>query len=201
MAGVVQQPDVVDRATCELLIDVYESCAGAATFCDHHGHPIVTWSQREMPRTAKAAISSIASRCLELTASTVSDGPIYPETVILAAIGDGHGHAPHADNERLSNGSWVPNHTPQRDHVGILYLNSEFTGGELCFESSEEPAIRPVPGLYVTFACTRDFVHEVTPVTSGRRYSMALWFTRRLASADIAMLCEQGWMPGDFARL
>ena len=43
--------------------------------------------------------------------------------------------------------------------------------------------VAPRAGLFVAFPSDERFVHEVLPVTAGRRYSLALWFTRQPAFA------------------
>jgi hypothetical protein len=63
------------------------------------------------------------------------ESPLYPETVVLAAIGPGGHHSRHADNCRQNEqGECVANHTPQRHISAIYYLNEEFDGGEILFE-------------------------------------------------------------------
>jgi predicted 2-oxoglutarate/Fe(II)-dependent dioxygenase YbiX len=59
----------------------------------------------------------------------------------------------------------------------------QFTGGELEFFAGALPesaarsapvvSVRSSPGLLVAFASST--IHRVTPVASGRRYSLALW--------------------------
>jgi len=65
-----------------------------------------------------------------------------------------------------------------------------FTGGYLHFyRLSSRPtwhdycsAVAPTAGRLIGFETSA--VHEVTPVLSGERYSIATWFERRQASAD-----------------
>jgi len=175
---------VIDARTCGLLVDAYDSCAPYSMARDQHGNPIVHWSHPYLSGSAATTVLEAVRRCQRLTAGAFHLEPLYPETVLLAALSDGQGHVAHADNERRIGDEWVPNHTPQRNFAGILYLNSGFEGGELRFEGDEPRIFRPAEGLYVSFPCDRHFVHEVTPVERGRRYSLALWYTRLYESAN-----------------
>lgn len=84
----------------------------------------------------------------------------------------------HADAERQNDqGEWEPNHSAWRTHVGLLYLSNEgedHDGGVLRLPEFgvEYP---PQKGLLVGFPSSREYVHEVTKVESGKRYAMAVW--------------------------
>jgi len=111
------------------------------------------------------------------------------ETVILAALGAGGFHGRHADNCRQNEqGDWVANHTPNRDASAIYYLNEAFDGGEIVFHQ-QQLAVKPRCGLLVAFPSGADYTHEVLPVRSGIRYTMAIWFTKqqRLALANFPL--------------
>lgn len=178
MSDVVQVPELVDRDVLDRLIDAYEAAASdGSDMSDQHGNPIVPWSHRQLPSGASRLMLSVAGRCMARTIDAFAIEELYPETVILAVLEAEQGHQSHADNERVVDGVWQPNHTPQRDFTGILYLDDSFDGGDLCFPDRGPLIIKPRRGLYVTFPCNRDFIHLVTPVVSGQRHSMALWYT------------------------
>jgi len=82
----------------------------------------------------------------------------------------------------------VPNHTPQREASAIYYLNETFDGGEIVFDR-ERLAVKPRRGLLLAFPSDGDHVHEVLPVRSGVRYTMAIWFTTQepLALKNLAL--------------
>jgi len=75
---------------------------------------------------------------------------LFVESLFVACLLPGDSHIAHADNERRKRGRWGPNHTPQRDYTGLLYLNDNFTGGELVFPDGDVVII-PKPGLLVGF--------------------------------------------------
>ena len=97
------------------------------------------------------------------------------ETTVLEMRGYRHPGVPcHADNCRLENGVWVPNHTPNRKVTAILYLDT-CSGGDLYFWQFRE-VVQPTAGLMVRFPSDELHVHEVFPVTSGVRRTLAMWF-------------------------
>ena len=55
----------------------------------------------------------------------------------------------------------------QRGITAILYLNSNFAGGEIRFPK-QGLELRPSAGLLVIFPSNRNFPHEVKPILRGR---------------------------------
>lgn len=70
-------------------------------------------------------------------------------------------------------------HLKQRVATAVVYLNdaSEFEGGQLQFESGALRHVDAAVGSMVTFMADEANVHRVTPVTSGERITLTLWFT------------------------
>mgnify|MGYP001603544509 FL=1 len=58
---------------------------------------------------------------------------------------------------------------------GIILLNSEYGGGELCF-SVQRLTLKPEAGTVILFPSLFTHPHLVCPVTSGIRYSVVTWF-------------------------
>ncbi len=147
---------------------------------DNTGHPVIYWPQfREAPYAADI-VSRLIEECLRRISSRLQLAyPLYPETVILAAMAAGGHHSRHADNcWQNAQGDWVANHTPQRDVSAIYYLNDAFDGGEIVFDRAQL-VVKPRRGLLLAFPSDADHVHEVLPVRSGVRYTMAIWFTKQ----------------------
>ena len=63
-----------------------------------------------------------------------------------------------------------------RDLSTVLFLNSDFEGGEFVFPDLRV-TIRPEPGLLVAFPSSQFYAHKVEPVISGTRYTMVNWMT------------------------
>lgn len=178
----VQVENALGSEDCRELVALYDRCAGHATGTDGTGHPVVY--PNDVPEPELALVRRVAEQGRLLAAAALAPGEtVYTETAILAAIGIGGCHPRHADNTRQDeDGRWVPNHTPNRDLSALYYLNDGFEGGELVFETAAA-IVKPRAGLFLAFPSDERFVHEVLPVTAGRRYSMALWFTRQPAFA------------------
>jgi 2OG-Fe(II) oxygenase superfamily len=185
---IAQVEDAIGKDDCRLLMKLYDQLAHVTNLVDYAGHPIVDWPlMREMP-DARSIFPSLVRGCVTtIRAALQLSDPLYPETLILAAIGPGGRHSRHADNCRQNDrGDWVPNHTAQRDVSAIYYLNDSFDGGEIVFEP-EACIVKPRRGLLLAFPSDHDHVHEVLPVRSGFRYTMPIWFTKQQCFAmDIA---------------
>ena len=77
-------------------------------------------------------------------------------------------------------------HLQHRHLSGVVYLSggTDFTGGE--FAAEGRPLHTPVEGDLVLFPSS--LRHAVLPVTSGRRVTVSLWFTRTGSAAEDSAL-------------
>jgi len=150
---------------------------------DYNSRPLLDYyTLRGVDSKSASWVHGITLRCKKKVEIRFSTAELFVESFFVACLFTGDSHIPHADNERLENGAWVPNHTPQRDYTGIAYLNDNFAGGDLVF-SELNVVITPKPGLLVGFPSNHDFVHAVPRVLSGKRYSLPVWFTLNSAKA------------------
>jgi len=71
--------------------------------------------------------------------------------------------------------SWHTDHFEQhpRSLSALLFLNDDFTGGELEFD---DLTIKPQRGHVALFPSNFMFRHRVTPVEAGTRYTCVTWF-------------------------
>src|ERR1700752_5009745 len=168
---IIQVPDAVGAEDCRRLMTMYDRHVHLATVKDQTGFPVVYWPQFRDASDAAEIVLRLLQECLcNIGSQLRSAEPLYPETVILAAMGAGGHHGRHADNCRQNEqGDWVANHTPHRDVSAIYYLNEEFDGGEIVFER-QQLTVKPRRGLLMAFPSAADHVHEVLPVRSGVRY-------------------------------
>ncbi|WP_165961084.1 2OG-Fe(II) oxygenase [Qipengyuania sediminis] len=98
---------------------------------------------------------------------------LYADTLQLVRWRPGDSQAPHADCEEPDG---RPNQFPWRAFASIIYLNDEFEGGRIHFPGlGLEPEISP--GTLAYFPSTADYLHGVTEVTSGLRYTMSCFYT------------------------
>jgi hypothetical protein len=187
---IIQLANVVGAEDCRQLMTMYDRHVHLTKVKDYTGFPVVYWPQFRDAANAAEIVPRLVEECLRNIGNQLRPAELlYPETVILAAIGAGGHHSRHADNCRQNeHGDWVANHTPQRDMSAIFYLNDEFDGGEIVFDRAQL-VVEPRRGLLLAFPSDADHVHEVLPVRSGVRYTMAIWFTKqqRLALADFPL--------------
>lgn len=100
------------------------------------------------------------------------------ESVQFLKYGIGGHYKPHPDGEGL----WLEKEKNQlvwkknvdRDISILIYLNSEYEGGQLIFPE-QHITLNPKPGMLVAFPSSHHFIHGVTPITSGTRYALVTW--------------------------
>lgn len=85
-----------------------------------------------------------------------------------------HTPEPHADNETLDG---KPKQNCENfDIAAIMYLNSDFDGGELEF-ISKQILIKPKFGDVIAFPGDIRYLHQVKKITNGTRRSSSMWFS------------------------
>lgn len=105
------------------------------------------------------------------------DTKIYSaENVQFLRYGVGGFYKPHCDGEGLWNNrgqlEWRRN--TDRDFSVVVFLNADFEGGLLAFPE-QGIVVPPRVGTLVAFPSTHHFMHAVTPVTKGERFSLVSW--------------------------
>ena len=152
---IIQVADAVGAEDCRRLMTMYDRHVHLTEVRDQTGFPVVYWPQFRDAGYAVEIVPRLVEECLRTIGNQPRFAePLYPETVILAAIGAGGHHSLHADNCRQNEqGDWVANHTPHRDVSAIYYLNDEFDGGEIFFEQTQL-TVTPRRGLLLAFPAT-----------------------------------------------
>lgn len=84
---------------------------------------------------------------------------------------------PHADKE-LHEGAdaGTPNDFPWYDIAGLFYINDDYEGGELYFPN-QGIQFKPKAGAAYFFPGDMNYIHGVTPVKSGIRYTVPFFWT------------------------
>jgi len=67
-------------------------------------------------------------------------------------------------------------YVPDNHIAALIYLNDDYEGGELKFET-HDLSIKPKKADLVFFPGNMHYAHEVTEVLSGTRYTVPIWFT------------------------
>jgi len=84
---------------------------------------------------------------------------------------------PHADKE-LHDGpdAGTPNDFPWYDLAGLFYINDDYEGGELYFPK-QNIKFKPKKGAAYFFPGDMNYIHGVTEITSGIRYTVPFFWT------------------------
>lgn len=88
---------------------------------------------------------------------------------------------PHADN--IEPDGITPNKTPWRSHGAVLYINSDFTGGDF-FYKDHDIEIIPKPKLLVLHRAGLEDMHGVREILSGTRYTVTCFATKDKTHED-----------------
>lgn len=99
---------------------------------------------------------------------------IYCEHLSIARWPVGYSLEPHADAENPP--GCDPHPYPWRDFACITFLNDNFKGGVLYFPKLKSEII-PQPGYSIVFPGTLEYLHGVTNITDGNRYTIASFLT------------------------
>ena len=183
LSRILVSENTLSLTECTFLIDLYDRYSELSPTRDCSGRPLLHYySLRDVDSDSASWVYGVSLQCKEKIEVDLRTPQLFVETVFLACLLPGDSHIPHADNQRREHGRWLPNHTPQRDYTALVYLNDNFTGGELVFPD-RDVVIIPKPGLFVGFPSNHEFVHAVPNVLSGKRYSLPVWFTMNSAKA------------------
>ena len=183
--SLVARQNTLSVEQCRTLIDCFERHREA--FAAHTGSSY--WDGRyiwqdSIPRTEVDALRIMQQARLVAHVTIMQEfqpqQPLYSDTAQLVLWTEGIELTPHADNLE-PDGS--PNTTPHRSFSSIIYLNDDYEGGETYFPGFGI-RIKPEPGLMVLFGSGPEYVHGVTKMRSGRRYTYAGWFTFDPARED-----------------
>jgi hypothetical protein len=96
----------------------------------------------------------------------------------------GNKQLPHADKELHKYREWgggpekegIPNDFPHYDIAGLFYINDDYEGGELYFPE-QGIQFKPKAGAAYFFPGDKNYIHGVTEITSGTRYTCPFFFT------------------------
>ena len=93
------------------------------------------------------------------------------ESASITYYPTGSYNAPHADNCIIDNG--IVTKVKEWTHTAIIFLNNEFTGGELVYPN-QGCVFLPIIGTMVITPAGEDYVHFVNEVKSGERFTLVL---------------------------
>ena len=183
ISRILVSENILSLKESTFLIALYDRYSELTSQRDYNCRPLLDYyTLRDVDRESASWVYGVSLRCKEKIEVDLRTPELFVESLFVACLLSGDSHIAHADNARRERGRWVPNHTPQRDYTGLVYLNDNFTGGELVFPDLDV-FIAPKPGLLVGFPSNHKFVHAVPKVLFGKRYSLPVWFTVNSAEA------------------
>jgi hypothetical protein len=111
------------------------------------------------------------------------DVDVVPLNPMLAEISEGgHNQGLHCDSVQLDGTPWNDGNTMLDDleFSALVYLNTsgiDYTGGTIFFPN-QDVELMPKVGQMIFFRGDVDHPHEVSEVTSGKRYALILFYGR-----------------------
>lgn len=101
----------------------------------------------------------------------------FPTSPAMVRWLPGQLQMPHADKE-LHTGpdAGKPNDFPWYDLAGLFYLNDDYEGGELYFPN-QNIQFKPKAGAAYFFPGDMNYIHGVTKIESGIRYTVPFFWT------------------------
>ena len=148
--------------------------------------PSDPWNDRTIPHNlARSDIRPLLCDICDRIVAHVSnfyglEQTLYSDSFSIVRWRFGDAQAPHADSE---NPDGTPHPYPWRAYGSIIYLNEEYTGGELEFPELNLKPETPAKTL-AFFPGTKDYMHAVSSITSGTRYTLATFLTHDATKRD-----------------
>ena len=178
----IEKENFLNQADCDLLINyqkLYSSNDDSDWSQQSHDE---NWEKRIVvcdklyDKNVRDIIESVHYQASILCAKFYNEDVIYPEFSNLVYWGGGMKLDLHADNVFI-NDPQTPHYASNRDYSAVLYLNEEFEGGETYFKYNNYQPI-PKTGKLILFTSDEKDAHGVREITVGKRYTLALWFTK-----------------------
>ncbi len=185
--GVLLVENYASPELCRYLMDYSERTLGTklkvVDAAQSVGDTVVA-VESENRRTESVSINGIAGEMLNIFIDIYTERltPFYgvqfewferPQILRYRAGGK---YDPHADADDLDpqTKQWMRVH--DRDISVLLYLNEDYEGGKLSFESLNF-SIQPKAGMLIAFPSDHRYLHAAKPTTSGIRYVIVSWST------------------------
>jgi predicted 2-oxoglutarate/Fe(II)-dependent dioxygenase YbiX len=135
-------------------------------------YPTIEKSDPEIPKLIERMVSRLKAEVDKFF--NVDANPTSPAMVRWLP---GQLQMPHADKE-LHTGpdAGTPNDFPYYDLAGLFYINDDYEGGELYFPN-QGIQFKPKAGAAYFFPGDKNYIHGVTEIKSGIRYTVPFFWT------------------------
>jgi 2OG-Fe(II) oxygenase superfamily len=121
-------------------------------------------------------IISMLCKLISFDVSKYAKKELVMKSVFYGIMRTGSRNGLHIDNYfQDSKGNIIDKEDSEEDYSGLLYLNDEYSGGELEF-TKQNLKIKPKPGTLIIFKGDETKPHQVLPVLSGNRANIVMFF-------------------------
>lgn len=171
--GVLVVHDALSAEDCAKFRAIHDELRQHGSQKDYSGNPSVHyWDMYKFPSRRDRELKKAALHAQQIVREAF-EMPHMVEATFVAKQLPGSIIEPHYDATKLDG---TPNHTPQRSHALLFYLNDDYEGGEICFPYQKQ-VIKPERGMAVSFGAFPPYLHYVKPIRKADRYTLPVWFT------------------------
>lgn len=173
---IVEVPNFVSESMASSMVEYFkkEDRWGETAFNGSHGAPVQAGQLRPSEFGLSDNVFMEVNAKLEEAVSAVYGKTVTPSSIHAQKWDVGSSANPHSDNSDFDG-----NPTEGFDnlkYVGILYLNSDYEGGDLFFPE-HGISIHPNAGSMYIFSGGVENIHGVTEIISGTRYSIVSFWS------------------------
>lgn len=138
---------------------------------------VATWNTLEKANQDVIMVISNAILRMKPVVEKFFNVEAFPTRPALVRWTPGTLQIPHADKElHTGEDAGKPNAFPWYDLAGLFYLNDEYEGGELYFPN-QGVQFKPKVGAAYFFPGDMNYIHGITEITSGERYTCPFFWT------------------------
>jgi len=168
---IVEIKDFVDPEMAKSLVNYFEKEDrwGETAFNGSHGAPVQPGTVKPSEFGLSDTVFEEINQKLEDAIIAVYGKDVTPSSIHAQKWEVGSSANPHSDNSDFDGNPTEG--FENLKYVGILYLNSDYEGGDLYFPE-HEISIHPNSGSMYLFSGGVENIHGVTEITSGIRYSI-----------------------------
>jgi len=138
---------------------------------------VATWNTLENANPEVITVIANAIARMKPVVEKFFNVEAFPTKPALVRWLPGNAQSPHADKElHIGDDAGKPNLFPHYDLAGLFYLNDDYEGGELYFPN-QGIQFKPKKGAAYFFPGDMHYIHGITEITSGVRYTCPFFWT------------------------
>ncbi len=165
----------LSKEDCQCLIDYHKKSPKRIAKNDFWDGRVVSCGLLTSKKVRRI-VEDLQYRIISRTCRHYDEDYLYPDFSNIVQWSANMVLNPHCDNMHIYDPD-LEHDTPQRDYSAVLCLNDNYEGGHTTFpEQDIEYSGRT--GRVIIFPSGRSHPHGVTEVTSGLRYTFAMWMTK-----------------------